>query len=82
MLKTQYDSTHLNHLLHLHLLVLGLLVSVWENQCQQHLGHPVLDFGTNLKCVCDFLLVRHITTLYLLPHNTAVLNNPAEQCRV
>jgi len=22
-------------------------------------GHPVIDFGTNLKCVCDFLLVRH-----------------------
>jgi len=22
-------------------------------------GHPVIDFGTDLKCVCDFLLVRH-----------------------
>jgi len=22
-------------------------------------GHPVIDFGTNLKCVRNFLLVRH-----------------------
>jgi len=22
-------------------------------------GHPVIDFGINLKCVCEFLLARH-----------------------
>jgi len=37
---------------------LKTLISPWIRRSR---SSKVTDFGTNRKCVCDFLLVRHIT---------------------
>jgi len=37
----------------------GLRMMIFLQECILAFPvHPVIDFSTNLKCVCDFLLVR------------------------